>query len=220
MKYKSVFDIIGPVMIGPSSSHTAGAVRIGRVARDLFNEQPEEVIIHLYGSFAKTYKGHGTDIALVAGLLNFDPDDQQIKSSLQIAAQKQMKLIFMEEETIPDHPNTVKLELYKGKKSLEITGISIGGGNIEIIEIDHFPLDLSGDGAAIVILHYDRYGTIAAVSHLLASHQLNIAQMKVSRQEKAQKAMMTIEVDQNVPEELIIELGKLPNILQVTKINE
>ncbi|WP_066195033.1 L-serine ammonia-lyase, iron-sulfur-dependent subunit beta [Gracilibacillus timonensis] len=220
MKYKSVFDIIGPVMIGPSSSHTAGAVRIGKVARDLFNEQPEEIIIHLYGSFAKTYKGHGTDIALVAGLLHFDTNDQRIKLSLQIAAKKQMKVSFIEEDAIPDHPNTVKLELFKGKKSLEVTGISIGGGKIEIIELDQFPLDLSGDGAVIVILHYDRYGTIAAVSNILAAHRLNIAQMKVSRQEKAQKALMTIEVDQNISKELIIELSKLPNILQVTKINE
>ena len=109
MKYRSAFDIIGPVMIGPSSSHTAGAARIGRVARTLFEKQPTKAVISLYGSFAKTYKGHGTDLALVAGILDFDTFDERIKESLEIARKKKMKITFREEEAVPEHPNTAKI---------------------------------------------------------------------------------------------------------------
>src|SRR6476620_6891704 len=112
MKYRSVFDIIGPVMIGPSSSHTAGAARIGRVARTLFEKQPKKAILSLYGSFAKTYKGHGTDLALVAGLLDFDIFDERITYYLENAMQFGMEVIFQEEIAVPEHPNTVKINLF------------------------------------------------------------------------------------------------------------
>lgn len=135
MKYKSVFDIIGPIMVGPSSSHTAGAVRIALYARELFAKRPTAVTITLYGSFAKTYKGHGTDVALVGGLLNFQTDDERIPQALQHAKEQGMKIIFIASNEEPLHPNTVKLELTDGMETLEVVGVSIGGGKMRIIKV-------------------------------------------------------------------------------------
>jgi len=218
MKYKSVFDIIGPIMIGPSSSHTAGAARIGRVARELFGREPKWANVYLYGSFAKTYKGHGTDVAIVGGLLDFDTFDERIKDSLNIANQKGMKIEFFEEDAITEHPNTARIHLGDDKGDLELVGISIGGGKIEIIELNGFELKLSGHHPAILVVHNDRFGAIANVSNVLAKYEINIGHMEVSRKEKGKIALMVIEVDQNIDQHVIDEIIKLPNILQVTKI--
>lgn len=220
MKYKSVFDIIGPVMIGPSSSHTAGAARIGRVARDLFGREPEWATISFYGSFAKTYKGHGTDVAIVGGLLDFDTFDERIKESLEIARSKKIKIKFIEEDAITDHPNTAKIMMGDKNGEMELSGISIGGGKIEIIELNGFVLRLSGHHPAILVVHNDRFGAIANVSNILAKHQINIGQMDVSRKEKGKMALMTIEVDQNIEEAVLDEISALPNIVQVTRISD
>ncbi|WP_010193136.1 L-serine ammonia-lyase, iron-sulfur-dependent subunit beta [Bacillus sp. m3-13] len=218
MKYKSVFDIIGPIMIGPSSSHTAGAARIGRVARSLFGRQPKWANISFYGSFAKTYKGHGTDVAIVGGLLDFDTFDERIKTSLQIADSLGVSVSFHEEDAITDHPNTAKVVIGDDDGELELVGISIGGGKIEITELNGFALKLSGNHPALLVVHDDRYGAIAGVANVLAKFAINIGHMEVSRKEKGQKALMTIEVDQNIDEAVIQELSALPNITQVTKI--
>ncbi len=218
MKYKSVFDIIGPIMIGPSSSHTAGAARIGRVARSLFGRQPKWANISFYGSFAKTYKGHGTDVAIVGGLLDFDTFDERIKTSLQIADSLGVEITFQEEDAITDHPNTAKVVIGDEDGELELVGISIGGGKIEITELNGFALKLSGNHPALLVVHDDRYGAIAGVANVLAKFAINIGHMEVSRKEKGQKALMTIEVDQNIDDVVIQELSALPNITQVTKI--
>ncbi|MFE7061936.1 L-serine ammonia-lyase, iron-sulfur-dependent subunit beta [Sutcliffiella sp. NPDC057660] len=218
MKYRSVFDIIGPVMIGPSSSHTAGAARIGRVARSLFGRQPEWASISFYGSFAKTYKGHGTDVAIVGGLLDFDTFDERIKTSLSIADSLSMKVEFIEEEAITDHPNTAKVRIGDELGELELVGISIGGGKIEITELNGFELRLSGNHPALLVVHNDRYGAIAGVANVLAKFAINIGHMEVSRKEKGKQALMTIEVDQNIDDAVIKELSSLPHITQVTKI--
>lgn len=218
MKYKSVFDIIGPVMIGPSSSHTAGAARIGRVARDLFEKQPKWAHIHFYGSFAETYKGHGTDIAIVGGLLDFDTFDERIKKSLELAEVAGMSVSFHVEEAIPEHPNTAKIRIGDDDKELELVGISIGGGKIEITELNGFQLKLSGHHPAILVLHNDRFGAIAKVSNVLAMHEINIGHMEVSRKEKGKLALMTIEVDQNIEPSILKELEKLDGIEKVTRI--
>ncbi|MDE3838479.1 L-serine ammonia-lyase, iron-sulfur-dependent, subunit beta [Bacillus methanolicus] len=220
MKYKSVFDIIGPVMIGPSSSHTAGAARIGRVARSLFGREPKWAKISFYGSFAQTYRGHGTDVAIVGGLLDFDTYDERIIKSLEIAKEKGIHIEFIEETAVPDHPNTARIRIGDDQGELELVGISIGGGKIEIIELNGFELKLSGHHPAILVVHNDRFGAIAAVSNILAKHQLNIGHMEVSRKEKGKIALMTIEVDQNIDQYVIEEIEKLPNIIQVTKIVE
>ncbi|MGG2989035.1 L-serine ammonia-lyase, iron-sulfur-dependent subunit beta [Geobacillus stearothermophilus] len=218
MKYKSVFDIIGPVMVGPSSSHTAGAARIGLVARKLFGRQPEWVHISFYGSFAETYRGHGTDVAIVAGLLGFDTFDERIPDALAIAQAAGMDVSFSAEEAIPHHPNTARVRIGDGKGELELVGVSIGGGKIEIIELNGFELKLSGHHPALLIMHNDRYGTIGAVASALAKHAINIGHMEVSRKEKGKEALMTIEVDQPLTDELLQELEQLPNIIQVTKL--
>ncbi|ATA59499.1 L-serine ammonia-lyase, iron-sulfur-dependent subunit beta [Geobacillus sp. FSL K6-0789] len=218
MKYKSVFDIIGPVMVGPSSSHTAGAARIGLVARKLFGRQPEWAHISFYGSFAETYRGHGTDVAIVAGLLGFDTFDERIPDALAIAQAAGMDVSFSAEEAIPHHPNTARVRIGDGKGELELVGVSIGGGKIEIIELNGFELKLSGHHPALLIMHNDRYGTIGAVASALAKHAINIGHMEVSRKEKGKEALMTIEVDQPLTDELLQELEQLPNIIQVTKL--
>lgn len=218
MKYRSVFDIIGPVMIGPSSSHTAGAARIGRVARSLFGREPKWANISLYGSFAQTYKGHGTDVAIVGGLLDFDTDDVRIINAIDIANEKGIKLRFIEEDAVTDHPNTTRVIIGDHDGELELVGISIGGGKIEVTELNGFELKLSGNHPAIVVVHNDRFGAIASVSNVLAKHELNIGHMEVSRKEKGKLALMTIEVDQNIDNKIIDELEELSNILKVTKI--
>jgi L-serine dehydratase len=221
MKYRTVFDIIGPIMIGPSSSHTAGAARIGRVARTLLGKQPTWAEISFYGSFAKTYKGHGTDVAIVGGLLDFDTFDQRIKDSLQIADDLGIEIKFEIEDAVTDHPNTAKVRLGTNETDfLELVGISIGGGKIEIIELNSFQLKLSGNHPALLVVHDDRFGVIAAVSNVLAKHEINIGHMEVSRKEKGKQALMVIEVDQNVASHLIEEVSSLPNITKVTKIHD
>jgi L-serine dehydratase len=219
MKYRSAFDIIGPVMIGPSSSHTAGAARIGRVARTLFGNMPKKAVISLYGSFAKTYKGHGTDVAIVGGLLDFDTFDERIPQSLGLAKEAGLDIEFRIEDTVMDHPNTVSIHLTDGNQELDLTGISIGGGTIEITELNSFKLKLSGN-PAILVIHNDQFGAISAVTHVLAMHRINIGHMEVSRKEKGQMAMMVIEVDQRIDLEVIRELEQLPNITQIIRMAE
>lgn len=218
MKYRSVFEIIGPVMIGPSSSHTAGAARIGRVARDLFGRQPEWARIHLYGSFAETYKGHGTDVAIIGGLLDYDTFDERIKTAFEDAAAGGMTFEFIPEEEEADHPNTAKIVIGDSQGEMELVGISIGGGTMEVTELNGFPLRLSGHFPALLVVHDDRAGVIANVSNAIASQGMNIAHMEVGRKEKGKMALMVIEVDQMFDETLINELKSLPNVTQVSTL--
>ncbi|MFC0470874.1 L-serine ammonia-lyase, iron-sulfur-dependent subunit beta [Halalkalibacter kiskunsagensis] len=219
MKYRSAFDIIGPVMIGPSSSHTAGAARIGRVARTLFEKQPKKVVITLYGSFAKTYKGHGTDLALVAGLLDFDTFDERIPNSLEIAEKTGMEVIFQTEVAVTEYPNTVKINMYDDQNDMEVIGISIGGGTIEITEIDSFKLKLSGD-PAILVIHQDRFGIISSVTSVLSKYEINIGHMEVARKNKGKTAIMVIEVDQKIEDVVFDELKRLDNVNRVIRMVE
>ncbi|MGM0897576.1 MAG: L-serine ammonia-lyase, iron-sulfur-dependent subunit beta [Bacillota bacterium] len=218
MKFKSVFDIIGPVMIGPSSSHTAGAARIGRVARDLFGRQPSWAKIHLYGSFAETYKGHSTDVAIVGGLLDYDTFDERIKTAFEEAEKLGMSYEFIPETGNVDHPNTARIVIGDEKSEMSMMGISIGGGKIEITELNGFPLRLSGNHPAILVVHDDRSGCIANVANCLYKYDINIGHMEVSRKERGDMALMVIEVDQTVDQEVMGELRELPNITQVTRI--
>lgn len=220
MKYKSVFDIIGPVMIGPSSSHTAGAARIGRVARHLFGRKPKYANISFYGSFAKTYRGHGTDVAIVGGILDFDTFDTRIVNALTIAKEEGIAIKMTEEDAVTDHPNTAKIVLGDDQGQLELVGISIGGGKIEITELNGFELKLSGNHPALLVVHNDRYGAIAGVANILAKYQINIGHMEVSRKEKGEEALMVIEVDQNIDQSIMDELEGLPIVQQVVKIHE
>lgn len=215
MQYNSVFDLIGPVMIGPSSSHTAGAVRIGQIIRKIFAEKPRIIDIHFYGSFAETYRGHATDVALVGGLLGFETDDPRIRDSLSHARDRALVINFFSEEETPVHPNTVKVYLESENKKLTATGISIGGGAVRITELDGFELKLSGESTSIIILHKDAYGAVASVTGMLAKNCINISHMEVSRTAKGKNALMLIETDQKVTEELVNELMAADHVVQV-----
>ncbi|GEL06851.1 L-serine ammonia-lyase, iron-sulfur-dependent subunit beta [Salisediminibacterium halotolerans] len=220
MQFRSVFDIIGPVMIGPSSSHTAGAARIGLVARQLFETEPEWAAFHLYGSFAKTYEGHGTDVALVGGILGFDTFDDRMTTSFHHADKRGLRYTFIEEKAQPEHPNTVRIRLGKGEDVLELVGISIGGGKVEIKELNGFALRLSGNHPAILVMHDDRYGAIANVATRLAKNEINIGHMEVSRKEQGKEALMVIEVDENIDSETMHDLTMLEHVRRVTKIHD
>lgn len=219
MKFTSVFDIIGPVMIGPSSSHTAGAARIGRVARDLFGRQPKWVRIHLYGSFAETYRGHGTDVAIVGGLLDYDTHDERIKTAFEDAKEAGMQYEFIPEEAHKEHPNTARLVMGDDNGEMSVEGISIGGGKIEISEVNGFKLRLTGGMPAILVVHNDRTGCIANVANCLAMHNVNIGHMEVSRIERGHTALMVIEVDQNIDDRILQQISFIPHITKVSKIN-
>lgn len=218
MKFRSVFDIIGPVMIGPSSSHTAGAARIGRVARTLFGKQPDWARIHLYGSFAETYKGHSSDVAIIGGLLDYDTFDERIKTAFEEAEKVGLTFEFIPEEEEMDHPNTTKIVIGDSESVMELTGISIGGGKMEVVELNGFPLRLSGNYPALLVVHEDRAGLIASVSNALALRGVNIAHMEVGRKEKGEMALMVIEVDHLIDNGIIEELRGLPHITQVSTI--
>lgn len=220
MQFRSVFDIIGPVMIGPSSSHTAGAARIGLVARQLLEKEPTWVTFHLYGSFAKTYQGHGTDVALVGGVLGFDTFDERITKAFEHANSKGLSYSFQEEDAQMDHPNTVRIRIGHDDDQIELVGVSIGGGKVEIKEVNGFQLRLSGNHPAILVVHHDRYGTIASVATNLADKKMNIGHMEVSRKEEGKEALMVIEVDENVDESILRSLETLEHVTKVTKIHE
>ena len=205
-------------MIGPSSSHTAGAARIGRVARDLFGKQPTWAKIHLYGSFAETYKGHGTDVAIIGGLLDYDTFDERIKTAFEDAEKAGLTFDFIPETANTEHPNTARIVIGDGEQEMSMVGISIGGGKTEITELNGFPLRLSGNFACYFSSHEDRSGCIANVANCLAKYDINIGHMEVSRKEKGNMALMVIEVDQTVDEHILEEIGILPNITQVTRI--
>ncbi|MDQ0337546.1 L-serine dehydratase [Caldalkalibacillus uzonensis] len=219
MNYRSVFDIIGPIMIGPSSSHTAGAARIGRAARRIFGLKPDSAYITFYGSFAKTYKGHGTDIAIVGGLLDLDTYDEGIVRSLELAKAQGIDVHIQTSEEDADHPNTAKIELSNGEQWLEIVGISIGGGSVEITSVNGFKLRLSGHHPALLVLHEDKYGMIAQVANVLSRHKLNIGHMEVARKAKGSEALMAIETDQSMGEDVLAEIKAIPSILAVTKLD-
>src|SRR5699024_1397636 len=218
MSFNSVFDIIGPVMVGPSSSHTAGAARIGQAARNLLHGQPQWAKIHLYESFAKTYKGHGTDFALVGGLLGFATDDPRMKKALKIAKDRGLDVTFIENTAAVDHPNTVRLRIGNAEDQVELVGVSIGGGKIEITELNGFQLRLSGHHPALFVMHNDRFGAIASVTSILAKHKINIGHMEVNRNDVGKDTLMVIDTDQTVDHVIIKELMEAKNITHVSRM--
>ena len=192
----SVFDMIGPVMIGPSSSHTAGVVRIARAAIRVLGSKPEEATITFYNSFARTYEGHGSDRAIIAGLLDYKTDDPKIKTSFDEAKKAGLKYIFKSVGNASTmHPNTIKLNLKKGDKSVEVIGQSKGGGVINIAEVDGFNADFSASLHTLIIKAADTKGSIAYIANILSNDHCNIATMSVSRKGKNDAACLVIEMD-------------------------
>ncbi len=220
MRNYGVFDILGPVMIGPSSSHTAGAARIGKMARNIAGPDFDRVEFHLHGSFAKTYKGHGTDKALVAGVMGMEPHDLRLSRSMEIAEENEIAIDFYEIDLGAVHPNTVKVVIHsrKGSKT-EVTASSVGGGNIVVSEINGYAIKVRGEYPAIVIMHQDRPGVISDVTALLSKNRINIAKMRVGRKEKGLGASMVIETDEVISDSLRRRLLKMYNIDTVRVIN-
>lgn len=211
MKKKyGVFDIIGPIMIGPSSSHTAGAAKLAKIARGIAGEEPVEVHFYLHGSFSKTYKGHGTDRALVAGILGMDPADDDLKESLKLAKAKGMKISFNEKDLGDVHPNTVMVDMImKDGREVSVTGSSIGGGAVEISRIDGEEIQFSGNYPTLLITQRDVPGVVANVSKLLYDFGVNIAYMSLFRSQKGKDAMMIFELDQNIDKDILEKLTQV-----------
>ena len=192
----SVFDMIGPVMIGPSSSHTAGVVRIGRTAIKVLGEKPEEAVITFYNSFARTYEGHGSDKAIIGGLLDFRTDDGRIKKSFDHAAEAGLRYSFKSVGNASTlHPNTVKINLKTGESEVEVLGESLGGGVVNIAEINGFTANFSANLHTLIITADDVRGSIAFIANVLSQDDCNIATMSVSRKGKNDLACQVIEMD-------------------------
>ena len=215
-----IFDIIGPVMIGPSSSHTAGAVRLGMIARRLLAEAPVSAVIKLHGSFARTYKGHGTDKALIAGLLGFAPDDLRIRNSLEIAKAEGLAYEFEPADLGELHPNTALIELQGvSGKTLSLLGSSVGGGKVQIHSINNFPADCTAEYDTLIVYHRDTPGVIAAVTSILARRNMNIAQMKVHRSHRGGRSVIILETDEEITEGLCDEVRAVENVTGVASLH-
>ena len=215
-----IFDVLGPIMIGPSSSHTAGAARLGKIARTIVNKPIKDVTFLLHGSFKETYKGHGTDRALVAGILGMMPDDERLRDALLIAEKEGLEVHFLPADLGQVHPNTVKILMTDCDDiNWEVLGSSIGGGLVEIYEINGNKVKITGEYPTIITCHDDIPGTVSKVSTLFYDNDINIAHMTLVRSQKGKDATMTFEVDNNVSEELIAANKAVEGVNRVILIN-
>ena len=215
-----IFEIIGPIMVGPSSSHTAGAVRIGLVARKLLARPPIRAELLLHGSFAATGRGHGTDRALVAGLLGFEPDDTRIPDSFAYAQKAGLDFHFDTVQLRDAHPNSVLLRLWAEPDGpMEVVGASIGGGRIEIREFNGIKLRFSAEAPTLIVKNRDNPGSVADVSYLISRRNINIATFQVNRSSRGGEAVMVIECDTPIRQELITAIRSMPDIVDAVGIN-
>lgn len=192
----SLLDIIGPVMVGPSSSHTAGACRIGLFARGLLGGQPESALVELHGSFARTGTGHGTDRAIAGGLLGFYPDDERLRESLELAEAAGLRITFQNTKLRGEHhPNTTRITVRSGERSVAVVGSSLGAGRILITALDGFPVDITGNYPTLVVVAHDEPGIVASVTSRLAAEGENVATVRVSRRQKGGDAIHIYELD-------------------------
>ena len=213
----NIFDLMGPVMVGPSSSHTAGAARIGNMGRTLLGEEVARADIGLYGSFAETGYGHGTDRALLAGLLGMKPDDLRIPNAYEEANRAGMAYSFRTVELRDAHPNTALLELTgKSGKKLTLQASSIGGGAIVVNKIDGIDVNFTGDFNTLIVRNQDESGSVAAITSILSQVHINVANMSVNRHRRGGDALMVIETDQHIKPRQVEFLSELPGILSVT----
>ncbi|SDC89363.1 L-serine dehydratase [Paenibacillus sp. UNCCL117] len=219
MRFKDVFSIIGPAMIGPSSSHTAGAVRIGQVGRQLFGGQMARAEIIFYGSFADTYRGHGTDLAVVSGLLGFATDDVRIPDAIGEAALAGLELVIRTGSGRITHPNTVDLLLSGDTLTTSLRGVSIGGGNIEIQAVDEHAVTFSGEYPTLLIYHDDRPGVLADITQLFKEQGMNIGYMDVDRTSRTGSAMTVIEADQSLEDDLMKRIAKVAHVKRAITID-
>ncbi len=216
----NLFDILGPVMVGPSSSHTAGAVRIGLVTKKLLGSIPKKADIILSGSFAATGIGHGTDKALVAGLLGMDTDNIQIPQSFEIAKKEKLEFTFSRQNIRDAHPNTALLAVEDGNgRTIEVQASSLGGGRIMINKLDGIEINVTGERPALIVHNLDQPGHVAEVTSLMAHKSINIATMNVYRDKRGGYAVMVLETDQNIPVSALEWLKRVEGIIKVTCLN-
>ncbi|MGD9581104.1 MAG: L-serine ammonia-lyase, iron-sulfur-dependent subunit beta [Vampirovibrionia bacterium] len=218
MKYISLFDIIGPTMVGPSSSHTAGAIRIGNIAREILGETPQKVNFTLYNSFAKTGKGHGTDKGLLGGVLGFNVSDSRIKDAYSIAQNDGVEFSFEYKTSSSRHSNAVDIELV-GNETVYVSGNSVGAGEIEITQIDGFKVSLQGDLPTIIVLYKDQPGMISKITNLIQKEEINIASLHCDRQAKGDVAFVSICLDVVVPERVIASIAEIKKVYLVKSID-
>ena len=216
----SIFDVAGPVMVGPSSSHTAGAAKLGRIALLIAGKPFLHVSFGLHGSFAKTFRGHGTDKALLAGVLGLREDDENIKNSFALAAERKLTFEFYETVLKNMHENSVKFTFYFTDGSIcEVVGCSIGGGQIEIRQIDGFDTFFTAQAPTLIITQNDQKGVVSDISRVLLENDINIAVMRLSRKSKGDVAFCTIETDSPIPPKAVKDIEAKGNILRVRAVN-
>jgi L-serine dehydratase len=216
---RSLFDIVGPVMIGPSSSHTAGAVRLGLLARGILGRAPVRARILLHGSFASTGRGHGTDLALVAGLLGMPIDHPGIREALQRASDQGLEVRFEDAELGDWHPNTARLELEGADgRTVSVTGSSLGGAEVSVTRIDDFDVEITGELPTLVVTHTDRPGVIAGVTAVLAEEGCNIATMSDSREKRGERALMLVQTDAAVSAGVLSRVAAVHDVADVRAV--
>ncbi|UWG96166.1 L-serine ammonia-lyase, iron-sulfur-dependent subunit beta [Dehalobacter sp. DCM] len=220
MKVNSVFDLLGPVMVGPSSSHTAGAVRLANMAAQILGKRVKQAKILLHGSFAETGQGHGTHLALIAGLMGMYPDDERIRQAPYLAEQEGITVIFESAHLGDVHPNTARFYLtdVDGSEAV-VTGASLGGGKIRITEVNSFEVEFSGEYPALIVIYADHPGMVADITRQLAVQGINIAQMRVTREGKGQDALAVIETDEKISDDLVREIEKMPMITKTMAVD-
>lgn len=216
----SIFEVVGPIMIGPSSSHTAGAVKLARAARIIAKEKIKKVSFGLHGSFAKTYKGHGTDRALLAGMLGYCESDECIAQAFELAKDSGLEYEFYETELENVHENTVKITMQlESDTTKEVIGSSIGGGQILIHSIDGFEVNVSLQSPTLIISQNDEKGIVTEVARVMAQHNLNIANMRLIRKAKKETACCVIETDVEIPSMIEGLVSNITNIISAKVIN-
>ena len=217
MSFISVFDVMGPNMIGPSSSHTAGAARIGFLAQKMINGPLKKIEFTLYGSFARTYKGHGTDRALLGGIMGFATDDMRIRNSFEIADHNGLAFSLTTNEIETDvHPNTVDIHMINEKnQEMTVRGESLGGGKVRIVKINSVQVDFTGEYSAVIVTHQDKPGVVAYITKCLSDRNVNIAFMRLFRESKGEIAYTIVESDGHLPEDIDDTIRLNQNIHEV-----
>lgn len=214
-----ILDIMGPVMVGPSSSHTAGTARLGRVAWEVLGEEPVAATFFLHPPLAATYRGHGSDFALVAGVMGLSVDDPRIPEAIRIAEQCGIEIDFNEEDLGEVHPNTVRIEVRGKTREVEIVGSSIGGAAIEVFRINGFAARFKGDSPTLLLFYLDRPGMIHRTSEIIADEGINIASLQCSRKERGKEAFMQIDVDSPLSEAAIARIHALENVHEIKQLD-
>ena len=210
----SILDVMGPVMVGPSSSHTAGTARLGRVAHEILDEDPIDVRFFLHPPLAATYRGHGSDFALVGGTIGLNVDDPRIPEAIRIAEQMGVEVEFHEENLGDVHPNTVRIEIKGKTRQAQITGSSIGGGVIEVFNINGFQTRFKGDSPTLLLFYRDRPGMISEITSIIADEAINVASLYCSRKQRGKDAFMEIDVDSPISKEALARINAVQDMAE------